>query len=113
MLSTVCGLVDVGPGTRAADAGRGDQDVHRAERLDAAPDHRVVRGLVGGVHLRPRARAARRLDLPRGLRRPRFRSRSATQTFAPSSANRTAQARPMPLPPPVISATFPSSRPGI
>ena len=42
-----------------------------------------------------------------------FKSRSATQTFAPSFANLTAQARPIPLPPPVTSATFPSTRPAI
>ena len=32
-------------------------------------------------------------------------------TSAPSRANRTATARPMPLSPPVMSATLPSSRP--
>ena len=52
MLSTVCGSSFAVPGpARAPDAGGGDQDVHRAQRLDAATHHRVVRGLVGGVHL--------------------------------------------------------------
>src|ERR1700722_13854415 len=35
--------------------------------------------------------------------------RSATATFAPSSAKRIAEARPIPLAAPVISALFPSS----
>src|SRR5450755_1022756 len=36
---------------------------------------------------------------------------SATTTRAPSSAKRSQHARPMPLPPPVTTATLPSSRP--
>jgi hypothetical protein len=35
---------------------------------------------------------------------------SAITTFAPSSTNRSAVARPMPPPPPVMNATFPASR---
>src|SRR5215212_4530913 len=40
-------------------------------------------------------------------------ARSATQTRAPSSAKRFAVSRPMPLAPPVMTATFPSRRPGM
>src|SRR5205814_1863310 len=39
----------------------------------------------------------------------RFTSRSATTTSAPSRARALAKARPIPLAPPVMSATFPSS----
>src|SRR5215212_1585916 len=40
-------------------------------------------------------------------------ARSTTQTRAPSSAKRFAVSRPMPLAPPVMTATFPSRRPGM
>src|SRR5215207_42916 len=40
-------------------------------------------------------------------------ARSAMQTRAPSSAKRRVVSRPMPPAPPVTTATFPSSRPGI
>jgi len=40
-----------------------------------------------------------------------FSSRSTATTSAPSVAKRMALSRPMPLPAPVISATFPSNRP--
>src|SRR5436309_16097058 len=39
--------------------------------------------------------------------------RSAITTRAPSSRKRSAVSRPMPLPPPVMTATLPSSRPAI
>src|SRR5919107_6299415 len=40
-------------------------------------------------------------------------ARSTTLTLAPSSAKRLAVSRPMPLAPPVTTATFPSRRPGM
>src|SRR5215470_11415109 len=40
-------------------------------------------------------------------------SRSATHTLAPSPTKRSAHARPMPLPPPVITAILSASRPGM
>src|SRR3954469_25577099 len=43
----------------------------------------------------------------------RARSRSATTTFAPSLAKRSAQARPMPLAAPVTRPALPSMRPAI
>src|ERR1700679_2339344 len=42
--------------------------------------------------------------------RPPAGSRSATATLAPSAANRSHMARPMPLAPPVTTATLPTSR---
>src|ERR1044071_9460847 len=45
--------------------------------------------------------------------RPAFSSMSAMTTRAPSSANRNAAARPMPIPAPVMKATLPSRRPGM
>ena len=92
------------------DAGVVDDDVDAAERLDAAVHAgRDVRA-AGDVHVDAVAVRARRADLRRGLRAVSPR-RSATATRAPSSAKRSAVARPIPDPPPVTSATFPSSLP--
>ncbi len=54
--------------SRAPDARRGHEDVHRSEPLDAPPDHDVVGGLVGGVDLNWQRLLSRRVDLPRALR---------------------------------------------
>ena len=73
---------------------------------------------VGDVALHGRDLAADRLDALDGLGRSRSGSRSTAKIFAPSSAKRTAVARPLPQPgptqpAPATSAILPSSLPAM
>ena len=95
------------------EAGRGDEDVEAAVLEHRAARQLGDRVLARHVDVRPRARAASRA-LRRAPRRPPrapSRLRSATTTCAPRAARTRAVARPMPLAPPVITATRPASSP--
>ena len=113
MLRTVCGSSFAVPGRR------GLATPAAATRTSTAPSvstqRRTIASFAASSVVFTSSASERRPApiTPRVVSSARFRSRSATQTCAPSSANLSAQARPMPLPPPVISATFPSRRPGI
>ncbi len=86
-----------------------DQDVDRAKGRDRLGRHPRDARLVGDVRPDEQRPAAGLLDAFGGVR-PVDSSRSAITTAAPSSANSSAVARPIPAPAPVITATFPASR---
>ena len=84
----------------AGDTRRGHHDVQAVVLLDRGAGHGVVVDAAGHVDRHERGPAADALDLRPPSRWPGPSSRSATTTAAPSSAKRTAVARPRPLPPP-------------
>ena len=105
-------LVRVGALDRAQQhhAGVVDQDVEAAHLLGGAVDERAGRGLVADVDLECASRAA--LATIRSAR-PSSRSlrRAPSATAAPSRANASAVASPIPDEAPVITALRPSSEP--
>ena len=92
------------------DAGVVVEHVQRTERVDRGAHHRVAVLGAGDVGAHERGVTAGRADRIDDLARRR--PTSLTTTRAPSAANSSAADRPMPLAAPVMSATFPSRRPG-
>ena len=95
-------------GVHLADAGVVDQHVEPAERPLDLLEHRAHLAALSATSATiARARPA---PISAAARSALSLWMSLTTTRAPSSAKRCAMARPMPEPPPVTSATFPSSR---
>ncbi len=91
---------------RARDARVVEHDIEPPVFLDRARDRGLDIRLAGHVGaLKHRAPAGRRAFCDGGLASLRF--KSVSTTLAPSFANRSAVARPIPLAAPVITATFP------
>ena len=94
------------------DAGVVEQDVQGAEVAHRRVHHVGDLCLVG--HVAPTADARPPAPVIEAtVSRAASATTSATTTAAPSEANSCAATRPMPLPAPVITATLPSSRPGM
>ena len=91
---------------RRRDPGVVERDVDAAVGLLRRREQEVDLLLVGDVALDEQA-----VDLAPRSRGPRSVSRSPMTTVAPSSANRRTVARPMPLHPPVTTATLPANLP--
>ena len=87
------------------------EDVQRAEAPHALVDHALHVGLDARRRRRRRAPRRRPCSIRAAVSFAAAASMSATTTRAPSSAKSTAVSRPMPMPPPVINATFPARRP--
>ena len=92
-------------GLRIGAAGVVDQDVDAAVRLRDGGERTIDRRFIGHVeHLRVRMRHSLRAASSAAA------SRSSSTTVAPASVINSAHASPMPCAPPVIAATWPSTR---
>ena len=89
---------------RTADAGVVEQHVETAEALDGGTDQRLDVVLLGDVGAHEAAGGRGRRPPRRGAW-PFSALKSPTTTLAPSSRKRSTVARPMPLAPPVMTAT--------
>ena len=87
-----------------------DEDVDRAEGAHGLGRHPRHARLVGNIGADEEGLAAGLLDPIGGIPSRRLVLARRSTTAAPSSANSSAVARPIPAPAPVITATFPFSR---